>query len=194
MRRSAKVTAAAASVAGLATATVVTVLAVSAGPSAASMSIADASSLVRNAVVARQRVSVPPDQSAQSRTHPAATALSETATAGQRQLSSMFIGSALASANTELARAITQEKQPDFVVLDGGASNFVVTKAQGMRDHSVQIQAKADTWSLLGQIQNGKIVPARPQNTILITARVVKTPQGLRISDFSWKFAPGSAP
>lgn len=168
----------------------------SATSSSASPSVRDASRLLNNALIAQQQILVPATAKtslASAKAAPAAALTSMRAT-GRTRLASLFTDDALTKANQTLDAAVAKEQDPTFVVLGGGATNFAVTEADVGSDGTIHLNATVDSWSLVGQIQGSKIVQARPQNTLLVTAIVTKTPNGPRISRLEWTFAPGSEP
>ena len=178
---------------GVAAGTLAAVVVTTAGTSSASVSVSQATDLVRSATVISQQVVVPASSGESDDLHPATTDLTKTESLGRERLSAYYTGKALVDQTADLDKAMHQEEQPDFVALGGGASDFVVTSTRSSGS-ALYVKARVDVWSLVGQIQRGKVVRARPVNTILVTATVVKTASGPRISSYIWTFAPGSSP
>lgn len=175
----------------------------------ATFSTEDAANLVETAIAADQEVLVPATQQTESLSamasvprvlpktrlaHPGPSLLSQTKERGTSRLARYFTGAALTKSLKSLDSGLVQQQADDFVVYGGGASNFKVLAADPVSNNEVAMKVSADTWSGVGQIQGANIVLARPVNTIIVSATVVSTSDGLRISDYSWDFAPGSAP
>jgi hypothetical protein len=193
MRRSTRTTITVGGVAATALTLSLGAVVLTANQSSADVSVGSASQLLQDAVAVSQQVVVPQGLSSSAAARPDATVLARTQTVGRAHLSTYFAGSALAGQEHDLDNSVIQEEAPDFVVLGGGASDFAVTHTSETAQ-SVEIQARVDVWSQIGQIQHGKVVQARPENTILVTATVTRTAAGLRITKYAWKFAPGSSP
>jgi len=166
-------------------------------------------SLVEQAVIAQQQVAVPattetaalaarsfvPHMVKLSRLrHPDHAQLMAARTRGRERLDTILAGRALQAADRTLDHALAQESEADFVAYGGGASDFRGISTDKMAGGGVKVTLSAITWSGIGQIQGDHVVTAHPHNTIIVTSTVEQTPDGPRVVDYSWAFAPGSEP
>jgi hypothetical protein len=115
---------------------------------------------------------------------------------GDRQISTLFIGTQLQSERATLAEAQALDATSNVRVTGGGADDFHYSLIKQLASGEVSVQGTVRTWEAFSQVQAGgsRVVPATPHNILDVKATLMHTAAGWKVSDLNWAFAPGSQP
>jgi hypothetical protein len=160
--------------------------------SSAETSVSQAEAILSAAINAQQSEVVPPPGLEGKAVSPATKARMRGR--GVDLLGKNFTGHALNQQEQLLDDGLAKMTELDFVVFDAGVSRYELTSSSRPDADTITLEAKATTWSRVGQVQSDKAVVSTPQNDILVSATLIRGPGGWRVSEFDWTFAPGSEP
>ena len=149
------------------------------------------------AMSTRQLMLVPPNTASSTIAQkPSSARLSQMVSSGDRQISTLFIGTQLQSERATLAEAQALDATSNVRVTGGGADDFHYSLIKQLASGEVSVQGTVRTWEAFSQVQAGgsRVVPATPHNILDVKATLMHTAAGWKVSDLNWAFAPGSQP
>lgn len=117
--------------------------------------------------------------------------------AGKMLLGQHFAGTALTDRlRAHSAMIVEQENRtvPGFTPLGGGVSDVQVSSISVDGD-TASVHAIITTWARMSQVErDGHVVVSQPSNDLVVDASLLRSPDGWKVTEYEWTFAPGSEP
>lgn len=120
-------------------------------------------------------------------------ALPEALTKANGRLRSVYSGELLTQRSDQLDASLRAQAGGALRFFGGGVSKLTFSKI-GISGSIARLTVTATTWSDVGQVVERKVVRSRPANIVEFTFELTRLPEGWRITQESFVFAPGSEP
>lgn len=147
--------------------------------------------VVTGALHAQQEVGLPPGSYLGGAMPAEVTA--SMAAAGDAELAKFFAGPQLEYARAVLAANIEAQSSGQIRTLAAGIKNIAITSIDVDGDVA-HVAATGTVWAQFAQVQEGKLVPANPDNGMIYTLTLERSAAGWFVVDETRDYAPGEEP